>query len=179
MLFRFSIFLLFFGKYMCCVLSCLGMSNSATPRWGPPGSSVHGILQATILEWVAMPFSRGSSQPRERTQVSHIAGEFFTIWITREAQEYWSGWVSGWSHSVVSDSLWPMDCSLPGLSLHGISQSRILEWVAYPFSRRTFRPRNRTRVSCIASRLFTSWAIREAHMKCKNVNSTENYKEYK
>ena len=73
----------------------------------------------------------------------------------------------------------PMDCSLPGLSLHGISQSRILEWVAYPFSRRTSWPRNRTRVSCIASGLFTSWAIREAHMKCKNVNNTENYKEYK
>ena len=44
----------------------------------PPGSSVHGILQARILEWVAIPFSRESSQPRDRTQVSHIAGGFFT-----------------------------------------------------------------------------------------------------
>ena len=51
----------------------------------PPGSSVHGILQARILEWVAMPSSRGSSQSRDRTQVSRIAGGFFTIWITREA----------------------------------------------------------------------------------------------
>ena len=50
-----------------------------------------GILQERILEWVAMPFSRGSSQPRDRTQVSHITGGFFTIWATREAQEYWSG----------------------------------------------------------------------------------------
>ena len=50
----------------------------------PPDSSVHGILQARILEWVAIPFSRGSSQPRDRTQVSHIAGRFFTIWATRE-----------------------------------------------------------------------------------------------
>ena len=40
--------------------------------------TVHGILQARILEWVAVPFSRGSSQPRDRTQVSHIAGGFFT-----------------------------------------------------------------------------------------------------
>ena len=40
--------------------------------------TVHGILQARILEWVAFPFSRGSSQPRDRTQVSHIAGGFFT-----------------------------------------------------------------------------------------------------
>ena len=43
-----------------------------------PGSSLHGILQARTLEWVAMPFSRGSSQPRDQTQVSHIAVEFFT-----------------------------------------------------------------------------------------------------
>ena len=52
---------------------------------------VHGILQARILEWVAFPFSRGSSQPRDRTQVSCIAGRFFTSWAAREAKEYWSG----------------------------------------------------------------------------------------
>ena len=46
--------------------------------------SVHGILQARILEWVAIPFSRGFSWPRDRTQVSSIAGRFFTIWATRE-----------------------------------------------------------------------------------------------
>ena len=45
----------------------------------PPGSSVHGILQARILEWVAIPFSRGSSRPGDRTWVSCIAGRFFTI----------------------------------------------------------------------------------------------------
>ena len=50
-----------------------------------------GILQARILEWVAVPSSRGSSQPRDRTQVSLIAGGFFTVWATREAQECWSG----------------------------------------------------------------------------------------
>ena len=47
--------------------------------------TVHGILQARILEWVAIPFSRGSSQPRDRTHTSHIAGRFFTSWATREA----------------------------------------------------------------------------------------------
>ena len=52
---------------------------------------VHGILQATVLEWVAIPFSRGSSQPRDQTQVSLIAGKFFTSWATREAlQLYFS-----------------------------------------------------------------------------------------
>jgi len=52
---------------------------------------VHGILQARILEWVAFPFSRVSSQLRDQTQVSHIAGGFFTSGATREAQECWSG----------------------------------------------------------------------------------------
>ena len=51
----------------------------------PMDYTVHGILQARILEWVDFPFSRGSSQPRGQTQVSHIAGGFFTSWATREA----------------------------------------------------------------------------------------------
>ena len=49
-----------------------------------PSSSVHGILQVRILEWVAIPFSRGSSHPRYQTQASCIAGRFFTIWAARE-----------------------------------------------------------------------------------------------
>ena len=56
----------------------------------PMDYTVHGILQARILEWVAFPFSRGSSQPRDQTQVSLIVGGFFTNWATKEAQEYWS-----------------------------------------------------------------------------------------
>ena len=54
----------------------------------PMDSTVHGILQARILEWVAFPFSRGSFQPRDRTQFSRIAGRFFTSWATREALYY-------------------------------------------------------------------------------------------
>ena len=53
--------------------------------------TVHGTFQARIWEWVAIPSSRGSSQPKDQTQVSHIAGGFFTSRATREAQEYWSG----------------------------------------------------------------------------------------
>ena len=49
-----------------------------------PGSSAHGILQAGILEWVAMPFSRASFQTRDWTWVSFFAGRFFTFWVTRE-----------------------------------------------------------------------------------------------
>ena len=49
------------------------------------GFSVHGIFQARVLEWIAISFSRGSSGPRNRTQVSHIAGRCFIVWATREA----------------------------------------------------------------------------------------------
>ena len=52
----------------------------------PPGSSVRGILQAWILEWVAMLSFKGSFQPRDWTQASCITGGFLTVWATREAQ---------------------------------------------------------------------------------------------
>ena len=65
-----------------CVCSCLVVSDSLQLH----GSSVHGILQARILEWGAISFSRKSSQPRDWIQVSCIAGIFFTIWATKEAQ---------------------------------------------------------------------------------------------
>ena len=65
------------GGMLLCV-SCSVMSDSYVTQWTLPGSSVHGILQARILEWVAIPFSRDSSWPRDRTRVSCIAGRFFT-----------------------------------------------------------------------------------------------------
>ena len=55
---------------------------------------IHGILQARILEWVAFPFFRGSSKPRDVTQVPLIEGRLFTNWAPREAQEYWSSLVA-------------------------------------------------------------------------------------
>ena len=59
--------------------------------------TVHGILQARILEWVAFPFSRESSQPRDQTQASHIAGKFFTSWAT------WVLW--GYTNEFFIDSV--------------------------------------------------------------------------
>ena len=57
----------------------------AIPRTcGLPGSSIHGIFQARVLEWVAISFPRGSSWLRDRTQVSRIVGRLFTVWATRE-----------------------------------------------------------------------------------------------
>ena len=68
--------------------SCLTLFNPVD--CSPSGSSAHGLLQVRILDWVAaaaaaIPFSRGSSQPRDQTRVSPIAGTFFTIWVIREA----------------------------------------------------------------------------------------------
>ena len=59
----------------------------------------------------------------------------------------------------------PMDCSLPGFSVHGVFQARVLEWVAISFSRGSSCPRDPTQVFCIAGRRFTLWATKEAHSK--------------
>ena len=80
-------------QVVCCVLwlvaqLCLTLCDSMD--CSPPRSSVHRILQARISEWVAMPSSRGTSQPRDQSQVSHVAGRFFTIWATRETRK-WCG----------------------------------------------------------------------------------------
>ena len=66
-----------FFFFLKAAQSCLTLCN-------PMDYIVRGTLQARILEWVAVPFSRGSSQPRDQTQVFHIAGRFFTSWVTRE-----------------------------------------------------------------------------------------------
>ena len=66
--------------------SCLTACNPIDR--GPPGSSVHRILQARKREWVAIPFSRGSFWPRDRTQVSYTEGRFFTVWVTRTNKLY-------------------------------------------------------------------------------------------
>ena len=77
----------FFGSKCKCEWKTL---SRVTTLCNPIDYTVHGILQARILKWAAFPFSRGSSQPKDWTQVSHIAGRFFTSWAPREAQEYWS-----------------------------------------------------------------------------------------
>ena len=81
----------------CRILRRMWLSESEVPQscptlcdpmdWSLSGSSINGIFQSRVLEGVAMPSSRGSSQLRDQTQVSHIAGRCFTIWATREAGE--------------------------------------------------------------------------------------------
>ena len=85
---------LYFSIY---VVPCCAESLSHVQLFVTPWTIIHqtplsmGTLHARILEWVAMPSSRGLSQPRDWTQVSYIAGRLFTIWATRATQEYWSG----------------------------------------------------------------------------------------
>ena len=132
----------------------------------PPSSSVHGISQARILEWVAIIFSRGSSQSRDRTHISCIGRWVLYHWATMEAHIY------VWKNVKVlvaqsCPTLWnSMDYSSPVFSAPGILHARILEWVAIPFSRGSSWLRDQTCGSCTASRFFTVWAIREAPYIC-------------
>ena len=94
--------------------SCLTLCNLID--CGPPGSSVHGILQARILQWIAISFSRGSSPPRDLTQVSRIVGRCFTVWATRETLIIWYQF-----SSVIQSCLTlcdPMNHCTPGLPVH-------------------------------------------------------------
>ena len=77
---------------MCLVVqSCLTLCDPM--NCSPSGSLVHGLFQAWILEWVAISFSRGSSQPRDRTQVSHTVGRCFTIWAIFLAGGNWPNYL--------------------------------------------------------------------------------------
>ena len=105
------------------------MSHSTGPRLcNPMDYTAHGILQARILKWVAFPFSRVSSQSRDGTQVSHIAGRFLTSWATRETFTLAK---SLQSCPTLCD---PRDGSPPGSPVPGTLQARTLEWVAISFS---------------------------------------------
>ena len=124
-------------------------SESEVPQscpilWDPmdcslSGSSVHGIFQARVLEWVAIPFSRGSSGmckclPRSCIYSGWIFGSG-NIGLKKTNILWFLGCVCVLSqHSTLCD---PMDCSLPDSSIHGISQARVLEWAAMSFSMRS------------------------------------------
>ena len=156
--------------------------------YSPPGSYVHGILQARILECVAIPSSRGSSQPGDRNCISCgscITSRFFPTeppgkpiyhidlvydsnhWHFCDSQCF-PGGTTGKEKTVkvlvpqlcptICD---PMDCSPPGLFVQGILQARILEWFAIPYSRISSQSRDRTQVPCIAGGFCTTLAIKE------------------
>ena len=76
---------LFEEEMMQCFITQSYPTLCGSTDCSPPGTSIHGNSPSRMREWVAMPSSRGSSQWRDRTQVSHIAGGLFTLWTTREA----------------------------------------------------------------------------------------------
>ena len=126
------------------------LSNSATP-WtvACPGSSVHGILQARILEWVATPFPRGSSWPRDQTWASGIAGRFFTIWVSTVVLiEKYLVWGRVWLASSCSSWGWLFVPGQHGSLRLGSQQkkeySQVRLWgeglLSYSISRKNWRP---------------------------------------
>ena len=150
---------------MCLVSqSCPTLCNPLD--CSPSGSSVHGIFQARKL--LLLLLSRFSCVQLCATPWTAAYQATPSMGFSR--QEDWSElpFPSPMHESesevtqscpTISD---PMDCSLPGSSVHGILQARILEWVAMPFARGSSQPRDRTQVSCIAGGFFTGFPIREA-----------------
>ena len=128
---------------MLVSLSCLTLCN--TIDYNPPGFSVHGILQARILQWIPIPFSRGSSWARDQTQVSSTTGKFFTteppgkptfsftqhlhlwnhklrsLWTWRRDQKYFWSFLLFVGGTLLFwlwiHSQWPFDIVLQGLSM--------------------------------------------------------------
>ena len=132
--------------------------------FSPPGSSVHGILQVRILEWVAMPspgdlLTQGSNPDLLQCrwtlyQLSHQGS-------LNPADSNWTPMLRA-AVLVTQSCLTLCNCIPPVSSAHGILQARMLEWVAIPSYRGSSQPRDQTHVSCIAGRFFTVWATRKA-----------------
>ena len=145
-----------------------GPESVYTSLWG---------MDTHTASWNQLPACRahlGNSPPR--FLFSHSVAHFCYLWngenklanlntvLKRKMGEFKTPSVKGQRSEVAQSCPTlcdPMDCSLPGSSIRGILQARVLEWVAVSFSRRSFQPRDRTRVSRIAGRRFNLWATRE------------------
>ena len=102
--------------------------------YSPPGSPVHGISQARTLEWTAISFSRGSSWPRDQTEVSCIVGRFFTSEPPGKPIKKAAAAAAAKSLQSCPTLCDPIDGSPPGSPTPGILKARTLEWVAIAFS---------------------------------------------
>ena len=120
------------------------VSNSLWPR-----GVVHGILQERILEWVTFPFSRESSQPRDQTQVSRIAGRFFTSWIFLFYSKVWS------EHMALEGTILKQLRQLSGESSHHWPSFRKLELQDHCFAKCDVR------TTCIRILQWCFWNYRK------------------
>ena len=161
-----------------CAQACLTLCGSLD--YGPPGSSAHGILQASVLEWVAMLSSRGSSWPRDQAwasynscivrwvlyhwchlgspncfyiiKVAHLFSMRFMIDFYWHEEKHMVLIKKSEIYSKVAQLCLTL-CDPMDDTVHGLLQARILEWVAFPFSRGSSQPRDGTQVSRIADHL--------------------------
>ena len=101
-----------------------------------PCSSAHGIFQARVLEWVAISFSRGSSQPRDWTRVSHIVGRRFTILATREEVSFTlHNWRRKWQPTAaILPGEFHRERSLMGYSPWGLKDSDMTKWLTHAYT---------------------------------------------
>ena len=120
----------------------------------PSGSSVHGIFQARILEWVDVPFSKGNVPTQGSNPNLLQCRQILYHCATKEVQTYYEVKWKSLSHGQLFVTPWTIE------STEFSRQARILEWVAIPLSRGSSQPRDQTQVSLIAG-FFTSWAMRE------------------
>ena len=146
--FSISVQLILKGDHSMRTVLCLVAQSYLTlcdpTDCSPPGSSVHGILQARILEWVDMPSSRASSQPRDQPRSPTLQADSLPAEPQGKPENTGVGSLS------LLQGIFPIQGLNPGLLhcrriLHQLSHKgsrRILEWVAYPFSRGSSRPRN-------------------------------------
>ena len=152
------VYIYIYNKYYCCrfiTKSCPTLCGPMDCR--PPGSSVRGISQARILEWVAISFFRGSSWSRNRTHISYVS----CIGKVDSLQQCHLGSPINTvccvlNHVQLSATPWTV-AHQAHLSI-GILQAGILGWVAKPSSRGSFWPRDRTQGFHLADRFFTIWA---------------------
>ena len=148
-----------------CLTLCHPMDSS------PPGSSIHGILQARVLEWVAISFSRCLVNTfkehyctRSWMNEGNLRQSFSATMFLGQGGH--TEHLGACSHSVTKlcpTLCNPVNCSPPGSSVHGISQARILEWVVISFYGRSSQPRDWTSVSCMGRWILYHWGTRETH----------------
>ena len=146
-----------FLKVIFCLWKKVLVAQSCPTLCNPmncslPGFSACEILQARILGWIAIPFSKGSSRPGIKPRSPILLADSLPSESPRK-----SIYLCFLVTSVMSDSVQP--CSLPGFSVHGILQAKVVEWVAVPSSRRFSLPRDQTQVSCVAGRFLTTEPI--------------------
>ena len=131
--------------------------------WNSPGQNT-GVGSLSLLQ--------GSSQPRDWTQVSCLAGGLFTSWATQKPKNTGVDSLSllQWIFPTQETNWGLLHCRQILYQLSHTGSQTILEWVAYPFSNGSSQPRNQTGVSCTAGRFLTSWATREAFTELKDTS---------